>query len=243
LRHDSDREFGILNSSLGRKMKIFLSLFLCSLALAKPVQVILDVPKEIIIHHTGAILFGLKYADGSIIGSGLFTEDDLRAGIMEKTLQVDETLKIASCSYEWLLFSDHAPNAKPDPVYGKIGFAESFKESLKKNCTVDLNKNEILLSLVPYKLEKLETYVPSNSLINRKAVNLIVIFSPRGEKQDKFAKFSLIVNSKTKLPLAKIQYFLAKEKMVYGLETFWKLESGASEKENKEYQDNFIEIR
>jgi len=209
---------------------------------AQPIKVRLDTVKELVAYHTPALLFGLRFASGKIIGAGLFTDADLRAGVLEKMIEVDPTDKIENCEYEWLVTADSVPGTSTHPL-GKISMPLGFDGDLRKKCEVDLSKGEILLSIAPFKLEKLEVYIASDSLINRKAKSAAAIVTPRGEQTDKYRNFSLPFNESMTFPRAKITYLLAREPLLYKLQTAWMLKAGGVEKDEREYKENFIEIK
>lgn len=219
------------------------SCLLSAVSFSKPVVVRIDAPKQLIAYHIPTLLFGLRYANGTIVGSNLFSETDLRNGISEKIIQIDETQRIENCEYELLVWAGSVPGTQPDPILGNINMPLGFNGRIHEKCNVDLAKSEIVLSLLPFKLQKLEVSVPSNSMVNRKANAVVGIVTPRGDGTDKYRNFSIQANEKTVLPLSKTTYLLARESLRYHLQTVWILKTGGNEKEDREYADNFIEVK
>lgn len=210
---------------------------------AEQLKVIIDEPKELVVYHAKSLLFAARYPDGTLIGKGLFTVADLRAGVLEKPLDVDSSKEIVNCLCNWTVTSAVLPGSDPDPVVGEISMPLGFDGSIRNQCKVDRVNGEIKLSFEPYRLEKLEVKVPNNSFVTRKAVSLDATVTPKGQESDEYSAFSIMATDKTEPPFSKTHYLLAKEPLIYSLNTSWVLNDGEQVSENLEYKENIIEIK
>ena len=219
------------------------NLLICAAAIARPVKVILDERKEVIQYHTPALLFGLRYGDGGIIGSGLFTDSDLKAGNSEKMLQLDDSQTIANCEYQWALSTDPIPGPQKDPVLGTVELPSGFDGVVRNKCSVDLERGEIRLTIGPLKLEKLDVVVPADSLANRGAKSLLAFIAPKGDKTDTFKNIDVTVSETTIFPFQMTRYFFIREPMNYDLQTIWVLKAGGTQMDQQTLHQGPIEIR
>lgn len=83
------------------KYTLIVSCLFASSVFARPVEVILDVPKEVVQDHTASINLGVRLKSGAIVGGWLFDLKDFKAGITAKTLNLDEPVE--SCTFQWLV--------------------------------------------------------------------------------------------------------------------------------------------
>ncbi len=229
------RGWQILRGMKNLKLVSLLALSLSSLAPARTVDVVLQATPDFVKHHTAALMLGVRYENDHIIGAGLFSEADLRAGVQRKALRLEDNLKVAQCTYEWVIL-DQVPGAPTKP--NRLLLPKNFNGTGPQHCKVD-NTGEILLSLAPYTVKNLEVSIPGDALANRKARFVMAKVTPQGKAPHQ--SLNLYSNG-TKKVIQAVEVMLEND-APYKVEANWLLLDGKKETESKLTTDEYIEIR
>jgi len=218
------------------KLLAFVVFTLSTLASARTVDVVLLASPDFVKHHTAVVMLGVRYENDHIIGAGLFSDTDLRAGVQRKPLKLEDNLKIAKCTYEWVIM-DQVPGAPVKPT--RLMVPQNFKGTGPQSCTVDESTGEVHLSLAPYTVKKLEVVIPTDALANRKARFVFAKVTP----QTKVPHQSLSLHANNATKVSQSVELLTEKDAPNKIEATWLLNDGTTETDSKLSTDEYVEIR
>ena len=140
----------------------------------------LDAPYDLIQNYSAAISLGIRYWDDSISSAVVFELKDLKAGVRQVPFEVRDGIQVKSCEYQWAIMNNppllpgETPASHPELLVPE----RLSSTALKKNCTLDLTKKEIVLDTAPYELVPIILQVSQEALSARGASAVFVGFSP-----------------------------------------------------------------
>ncbi len=212
--------------------------FLGSFSQARTVDVVLEATPEFIQHHTAALMLGVRQSNGAIVGSSLFTSEDLRKGVQSKRLTLDDNATVVKCTFEWLVM-DQVPGAPVKP--NRLHLPKSYSGSGPIPCVVNEAAKEIRLSLAPLTVRRFEAVIPADALANRKARFVHVSIQPVAKSG--YPALQLQANEKLSKEVRETADFFAEEKAQFKVQTLWLYKNGESETTSNLTSANSVEIK
>lgn len=211
-----------------------------SLAVARPVEVILDMPKELIQDHTVAVSLGVRLKDGNILGRQLFDLKDLRGGITSKTIDIDQ--EVVNCEFSWAiankppLIPGETPAPRPDLVV-PVG----FDGIAKGKCSINQD-DEIRLTPASLKFWVTESLVELSAFAKHQAERVIASVQPvSSQPGEKFASWTLDGSLKS-APLRVEKRILAQGNPSFEVSTLWIQKTGNIVREAKKITGMLVVI-
>jgi hypothetical protein len=193
-------------------------------------------------HHSGNILFGVKYEGDPAAPydpEELFSADELRDGILTKAFLIDDTKTVVGGEYVWTLVS--APSGDPFPTH-ELLMPESFGGVLRKTCVIDALTKSTTLDIAPFVMEKLEFVIYPSALPAhdaRSVTSVLALFGPN----DTYPARTLELDAMSPDAATYEADILSREPVKLRVENQWRLHHGKTQTEKFETADRVVVLK
>ncbi|MGE0172939.1 MAG: hypothetical protein AB7T49_09145 [Oligoflexales bacterium] len=143
---------------------------LASPSFSRPVDFVLDSPAYIAKEHTAYLKVVIYYADGSHTSQDVLSRDELRSGLMSKTIEVRDDSEIQKCFFAWPIMQ-----GPPSPAEGPritLIRPETFRHTAVEGECVFNEDGSVATISIPYKFDDITIAVSPDALDNHYAFSL-----------------------------------------------------------------------